>query len=284
MLEASIECLRQEQLKNNICVSGVPPTMIDGNNTADCIISIARALNIDITRTQFSSYAVANKKLIIAHFYNLRHKQSLHNKIRVKKSLMVEEVVNTKSNSQIYLNDHLTPYFNKLHFIARNAKKDGKLASASSYGGKIRARKLLDDAPTVITTESQLQALIDLSNSNDNGNYSINSAHHANNISNTSHSTSQNSYEDTSPNTANSDHVKNTNKNKRHTRNATKNTDHRPGPKSTKRNNSSTRNSRANNTNKAPAHQSTSLNTLKRKLEESERHRPKKIKSKCYTN
>lgn len=49
----------------------------------------------------------------------------------------------------------------KLYLIARNAKKDGKLSSASSYGGKIRARKTEDDIPTLITNEQQLLALID---------------------------------------------------------------------------------------------------------------------------
>lgn len=81
---------------------------------------------------------------------------------------MVEEVFEAveKSNSQIYLNDHLSPYFNRLFLIARKAKKDGKLASASSYGGKIRARKSLDDAPILITTEKQLQLLIDAHDDN----------------------------------------------------------------------------------------------------------------------
>lgn len=44
---------------------------------------------------------------------------------------------------------------------ARTAKNEKKLASASSYGGKIRARKRADDVPLVITSERQLQWLID---------------------------------------------------------------------------------------------------------------------------
>lgn len=75
---------------------------------------------------------------------------------------MVEEVFKMKLNSQIYLNDHLTPYFNNLYLIARTAKRDGKLASATSHGGKIRARKNANDAPIVITSENQLQTLIEM--------------------------------------------------------------------------------------------------------------------------
>lgn len=132
-------------------------------------------MGIEIARQNFASYPVAGNKFIIVNMYSIRNKQMILNKIRVKKSLMVEEVFKEKSNSQIYLNDHLTPYFNRLFLIARNAKKDGKLASASSYGGKIRARKSLDDAPIVITTEKQLQSLIDndVSYVSDNSNNSV---------------------------------------------------------------------------------------------------------------
>lgn len=161
-LEIQLELLKQDRLKNNICVSGVPVDMIIDNNTHDPVISIAKKLGVEINNSHFSSYAVANSKFIIVCFYNLRHKQSILNKIRVKRSLMVEEVFTHESNSQIYLNDHLTPYFNKLYLMARNAKKDGKIFSAMSYGGKIRVRKTSNDAPILITHESQLQNIIDM--------------------------------------------------------------------------------------------------------------------------
>lgn len=160
MLEANIEQLKQDQLKNNLCISGVPPGLINGDNTSDIVIKIASKLNVEITRNQFSSYAVANNKFIIVRFYNIKYKQMMQNKIRVKRSLMVEEIFTNTSNSQIYLNDHLTPYWNKLYLMARTAKKDGKLASATSHGGKIRARKSTNDAPITITHEKMLFKLI----------------------------------------------------------------------------------------------------------------------------
>lgn len=162
MLEANVECLKQEQLKNNLCISGVPPELVSNNNSANAVTAIAKSLGIDITPQHFTSYTVASNKFIIAHIFNIKYKQMMMNKIRVKKSLMVEEVFNHKSNSQIYLNDHLTPYFSSLFLMARNAKKEGKIASASSYGGKVRARKSASDAPITITTERQLRALIDM--------------------------------------------------------------------------------------------------------------------------
>lgn len=160
-LQASIEVLKQDQLKSNVCVSGVPPQLIGNSSTSDIIIRIAQVLGISINNNNFSSYAIANNKFIIVRFFNLKHKQQLINKIRVKRSLMVEECFEGTSNSQIYVNDHLTPYFNKLYLIARNAKKEGKLASATSFGGTIKARKNANDAPVTITYERQLLILIE---------------------------------------------------------------------------------------------------------------------------
>lgn len=194
LLQASIESLKQDQLRNNICISGVPSNMIENTSTSDIVINIAKTLGIEIGRQHFTSYPVAEKKFIIVNMYNFKNKQSLLNKIRVKRSLMVEEVFSAKSNSQIYLNDHLTPYFNRLFLIARTAKKDGKIASATSYGGKIRARKNINDAPTIITTENQLRRLIDDEDDSDN-NISAQQV----SMMDTSHSTTK----DTSPNTIN---------------------------------------------------------------------------------
>lgn len=160
ILQSNIELLKQEHLKCNICVSGVPPNLIKDENTAELFIQIAIKLGLDINRSQFSSYSIANNKFIIVKFHEHTHKQQLMGKIRTRKSLMVEEVFNLQSNSQIYINDHLTQYFNKLYLIARRAKKDGKLASATSFGGKIRARKQRTDAPILITNENQLLTLI----------------------------------------------------------------------------------------------------------------------------
>lgn len=176
-LEINLEILKQEQLKNNISISGVPPSIINSsnNNTPGLVIDIAKSLNVQINASHFTSYAVAGNKFIIVHFYNLMHKSSLKNKIRAKKSLMVEEVFNGSSNSQIYLNDHLTPYFNSLYLTARKAKADKKLASASSYGGKIRVRKRANDAPVIITSASQLQVLTEQDTSKNTSFVSISS-------------------------------------------------------------------------------------------------------------
>lgn len=160
-LESTVEMLKQDKLRNNICISGLPLSW--GGDSVKCIIMIAGILGININPNDFSSYTTASGKLIIASFYNYNHKQSIIRKLRVKRSLMAEEVFTAiKSNNQLYINDHLTPYFSHLFQMARNAKKNGFLASATSSGGRIRVRKHFDDAPTLISTETQLTMIIEL--------------------------------------------------------------------------------------------------------------------------
>lgn len=74
-VEATIESLKQDQLKNNKCISGVPPEMIKNGNTSDILIEIAKKLNVEFTKSQITSYAVARNKFIIVQFHNHMHKQ-----------------------------------------------------------------------------------------------------------------------------------------------------------------------------------------------------------------
>lgn len=60
-LEINIEILKQDQLKNNICISGIPQSKIESENgTGNIVIAIAKALNTTITHTHFSSYTAAH--------------------------------------------------------------------------------------------------------------------------------------------------------------------------------------------------------------------------------
>lgn len=165
-LEYTIETLQQKNLRNNVCISGAPVEA--ETDISDVVTRIAGALQVTLRAIDFSAYTISNNKFIIVIFNNYTHKQQLLNKIRMKKSLMVEEVFGaTQSNSQIYINEHLTKFFNQLYLMARTAVKQGKLASARSSGGQIRVRKQEDSTPVIVTGENHLQSIID-SNSNQN--------------------------------------------------------------------------------------------------------------------
>lgn len=164
LLQANVEVLKQDHLKNNVSIAGIPVDLVDNSNCADIIINIAAKIGVELSKNQFTAHTVANRRFVIVQFYDLKYKQMIINQLRMGKKLIVKEVFANASmnNAQIFVNDHLTPYFNKLYMMARNAKKEGKLYTVSSYNGKIKVRKHSDDLPILITNESQLQLLINM--------------------------------------------------------------------------------------------------------------------------
>lgn len=155
-LTANVEQLKQDKLRNNIRISGIIPEW--NGDCKELVMKIITKLKVDATVNDFNAYATTNNKFVIISFYNYAHKASLLNKMRIKKSLLVEEIFPpVKSNSQLYFNDHLTPYYNELFITAFKAKKDGKL---SSWGGRVRVRKSKDDPPVTIDSLEQLNDMI----------------------------------------------------------------------------------------------------------------------------
>lgn len=160
-LEGELEMLKQEKIKNNIRITGLPKEW-DGN-AVSLVIKMCKLVGLKYSNDDFHAYASSNGQFVIASFHNHAYKSKFLNKCKLRKSIMVEEILrNFKSNSQLYVNDHLTPYFSNLFTIAWRAKKEGKLASASSVGGKVRVKKLPDDIPVLITNQAQLEIIIDL--------------------------------------------------------------------------------------------------------------------------
>lgn len=164
-LAENVEQLKQDKLRNNIRISGIIPDW-DGD-CKELVMKIITKLNVQASVSDFTSYATANKKFVIVSFFNYAHKAAMLSKMRIKRSLFVEELFPaTKSKSQLYLNDHLTPYFNDLFITAFKAKKDGKLFSASSWGGRIRVRQTQNDPPKVIMNVDQLNDIIQTESAN----------------------------------------------------------------------------------------------------------------------
>lgn len=201
-LETSVEILKQNQLQNNIVISGVPPELTTTTSANEIVIQIATKLGVQIENAHLSSYTIAKNKFIIAKFFNYIHKRKIVSNLRIKKSLMVEEVFQITSNSQIYINDHLTQHNNKLHLIARTAKKEGILAYVSSSGGKIRVKKNSTDTPTIINTQRELEEIINTNIADELSDNSVQLVDDIVNISATTNTTTATSVKDTSASTS----------------------------------------------------------------------------------
>lgn len=155
-----IERLKQDRLRNNVRITGLPQSAF--NDPDETILRIAELLNIDVIPSDYSVYVDRNKSSIIVAFANHVIKRSLIDAMRRKQSLLVEEILDSaQSNSRIYINDQLSPHYAKLFQLAWQAKRSGTLFSASSTGGRIRVKKFESSQPYVIETEADLQCAID---------------------------------------------------------------------------------------------------------------------------
>lgn len=125
------------------------------------MLIIGDILQLDLLPSDFTVYVDRNKSSLIVSFANHLHKRSVMNALHQRKSLLAEEIYpKIQSNANIYANDQLTPYFAKLFQYAWQAKKEGRIFSASSLGGRIKV-KLADNSPVIIIeTHHQLDELI----------------------------------------------------------------------------------------------------------------------------
>lgn len=75
---------------------------------------------------------------------------------------MAEELFNAiQSNSQIYVNDHLTPYSANILSTARRARMNKQIYSVSSRNGRIGVKKTQDSRIEYIACERELIDILD---------------------------------------------------------------------------------------------------------------------------
>lgn len=158
-IRLQLELIKQDRLRNNLRLTGLPPVAFE--DPVDTIMQIESVLKIGLIISDFTAYADRHKSSLIVSFSSFTFKRMFTNELHRRKSLLVEEVFpSLKSNSNIYSNDQLTPYFAKLFQTAWQAKKDGLIHSASSLGGRIKVKLNESSQPISIETEQQLNDLL----------------------------------------------------------------------------------------------------------------------------
>lgn len=158
-IKAELEILKQDRLRNNIRLTGLPPMGFD--DPMATVLAIDRILNLGLLPTDISVYADRHKSSLIVSFASYSLKRSYMNALQQRRSLLVEEVFpSIQSQSNIYANDQLTPYFANLFQLAWKAKKDGKLFSASSLGGRIKVKRSENSSFAIIVMQKQLDEIL----------------------------------------------------------------------------------------------------------------------------
>lgn len=128
------ELQKQQQLKNNISIFGYPK-LVD-ENVKKTASSIFMAFGCNLTEADFAAvYRTESKSSkfssIIVKFIDFEKKLLALN-AKAKKPIKVSDVMGATGNqfnAQIYLNNHVTPFFSRLLAAGRQATKDGVIHS-----------------------------------------------------------------------------------------------------------------------------------------------------------
>lgn len=158
-LRLEVEMIKQKQLKNNICIGGVPA--LPGENLFDIVVIIWDLLGIgkDVLDFITGIYRTKGKtSSIIVQLSNEALKSAILEKKKAKKSLLVEELqlATGPSNTEVTINQQLTPYYSNLMYNGRQAVKN-KTIHSCWFTNKGMLVKIKEDAtPVLITTVAEL--------------------------------------------------------------------------------------------------------------------------------
>lgn len=165
-LRAAIEQQAQYARNRNLVFDGVP-VFHNENLATDFIPQLSRALNIKI---DFKSDVQAIHRLptvrqrakgdqpILVQFSNRQLRDQVLSVGRKKKLLTTDLFPNEQVNN-LYINEHLTPFYKKLWQQTLTKKKEVKFEYAWIKNSKIFVKKTEDSTPIIIKNYTDLQDL-----------------------------------------------------------------------------------------------------------------------------
>lgn len=132
MVRVDDESAKQEALRRNICICGIPHTENEDLNTI--LSTLSSAIGCSYDPLDFADkYRVKTKtgSLIVIRFNNFRKKLEFLAASKKRGTLLVSNLnLNLSSNnSTIYINNHLTPYFAKIFHMGRQAVLEKRIVS-----------------------------------------------------------------------------------------------------------------------------------------------------------
>lgn len=127
------ESVKQEALRRNVCIFGIPHTVNENLGTILSALSSAIGCSIDPLdiADKYRVKATAPVGLIVIRFNNFKKKLEFLASAKRKGRLSVSSLNLNLSSSEsiIYINNHLTPYFAKIFRMGRQAVMDKKIDS-----------------------------------------------------------------------------------------------------------------------------------------------------------
>lgn len=158
---AERELIKQQSLKNNICISGIPS--IENENAIDTISKVFTALGFisddgDIAAAYRTKSRPNSGGLLIVKFTSFEKKLELLSSKKKKRQLSLYNLKLGSKDSLVYIGNQLTPYYSSLFYKAKKAIGDGFFVSRwlSNQGVSV---KLHDNTIHKIKSEEDIMSL-----------------------------------------------------------------------------------------------------------------------------
>lgn len=143
LLQEEINLLHQQTRLENIEITGIMET--NGEDLYSVMESIARVIDIDFKRDDVSAiHRVPSKKQvkpIIVKFVSRQNKMNWILAAKRKRTLMATEINAKLKEDNVYINEHLSPYFKTILGLAKGLKRENKLTFVWVREGKILYRE-----------------------------------------------------------------------------------------------------------------------------------------------
>lgn len=157
------ELLKQQQLKDNVCLHGIPYR--ENENLKEIVKAVGNAIKVrigssDIVRVHRTKPSEKSPGLIVVKLSSFDMKLKVMEAKRSTAKLTVGHLKLRleQSNSPIYINHQMTPFYSSLFYKARQAAADGYCKTCWINGSGLSIR-MNDDSVVAIKSADELESL-----------------------------------------------------------------------------------------------------------------------------
>lgn len=169
-LKSEVEHLRRESRKSFMEIRNLPVETKESKDTlTTSVLALCKTIKTDISAAEIKDiYRIPGKRDVIKPvIIELSTNEKKLSILKDAKSYNIQnkdlklnaQNLGFNQNSPIYVSDHLTPFANRLHFLARDLVKSKLYKYCWTVNGKVYVKKSDDSSSILIQSESQIHQL-----------------------------------------------------------------------------------------------------------------------------
>ena len=160
VFQVELDTSRQDTYirRNNIEIQGIPSAV---TNLEETVISVVGKLDINVDLKDIEACHRLEKrrnspKPVIVRFVNRKHCERIHKEKKRLKDISVGDIEGLHDNTNIFFNENLCPYYQKIFRLCYKLKKNGFIDSVWSFHGDVFYKLRGSDEKILVRDESEL--------------------------------------------------------------------------------------------------------------------------------